>query len=253
MTTATAGRFSVGGVLGTGFEILSKNAVSFGMIALVVTLPSFIYQLINGGSPVTTNTTAAEGGFYVERSILGGDALLAVLIELILRQIAVGAISYGVFQEMRGQRVALADCLRHAVALIFPVVGVAIVSGIAKLLGLILLIVPGLIVAVMLWVAVPVAVVERPGIMRSLSRSAALTKGNRWPVFGVTLLIGVGTLVASFLVNQIFGTATPGAFAAWIVAAATSAFAASVTAVGYTTLRHAKEGISIEEIARVFD
>lgn len=253
MTTATAGQFSVGGVLGTGFEVLSKNAVSFGMIALAVTLPSFIYQLINGATPVTTTTTTGDGGLYVERSILGGDALLAVLIELVLRQVAVGAISYGVFQELRGQRIALADGMRRAITLIFPIIGVAIVSGLAKLLGLILLIVPGLIVSVMLWVAVPVAVVERPGIMRSLSRSADLTKGNRWPVFGIILLIGIGSLVASFLVSQVFGATAPGAFVTWIVAAAISAFAASVIAVGYATLRQTKEGVGIEEIARVFD
>ena len=42
-------------------------------------------------------------------------------------------------------------------------------------------------------------------------------------------------------------------FISWIVAAAIAAFAASVTAVGYTTLRFAKEGVGIDQIAAVFD
>jgi hypothetical protein len=253
MTTASAVHFGVGNVLSQGWDVLSKNLAPFGIIALVVTFPSFLYQLINGAAAVTTDATTADGSFYVGRSVTGGGAFIALLIELILRQVAGGAISYGVFQEMRGQRADLADCLRRAGALVFVVIGVAMVSVIAKILATILLIVPGLIVAAMLWVAVPVAVVERPGVIRSLSRSAVLTKGNRWVVFGIMLLIGLGNMVASFLVDRIVGATAPGAFVSWIVAAAITAYAASVTAVGYCTLRFAKEGVGIDEIARVFD
>jgi len=54
-------------------------------------------------------------------------------------------------------------------------------------------------------------------------------------------------------VARIFGGGTLGSFVSWLVAATISAFAASVTAVGYTTLRFAKEGVGIDEIAAVFD
>ena len=253
MIAASAVHFSVGSVLSQGWDVLSKNLVPFCIIALVVTFPSFLYQLINGAAAVTTDATTADGSFYVGRSVSGGGAFIALLIELVLRQVAIGAISYGVFQEMRGQRADLADCLRRAGALIFVVIGVAIVSVVAKILATILLIVPGLIVAAMLWVAIPVAVVERPGVIQSLARSAALTKGNRWGVFGIMLLIGIGNMVASLLIDRIVGGTAPGAFVSWIVAAAITAYAASVTAVGYCTLRFAKEGVGIEEIAKVFD
>ncbi len=253
MATAGVVHFGVGNVLSQGWDVLSKNLAPFGIIALAVTLPSFVYQLISGAAAVTTEATTGDGGFFVGRSVEGGGAFLAVLIELVLRQVAAGAISYGVFQEMRGQRADLADCLRRAGALAFVVIGVAIVSAVAKILATLLLIVPGLIVATMLWVAVPVAVVERPGVIGSLSRSAVLTKGNRWGVFGIMLLIGIGNWVASYLVERIVGAGAPGAFVSWIVAAAITAYAASVTAVGYCTLRFAKEGVGIEEIAKVFD
>ena len=105
----------------------------------------------------------------------------------------------------------------------------------------------------MLWVAAPVAVVERPGVMESLSRSAVLTKGNRWGVFGTILLIFIGTIVASYLVDWIIGASSYKVYVAWIVAAAITAFEASVTAVGYCMLRFAKEGVGVDEIAKVFD
>jgi hypothetical protein len=253
MTTTGVVHFGVGNVLSQGWDVLSKNLAPFTIIALVVTSPSFLYQLVNGIAPLATNATTTDGTFYVGRTVVGWGAFVALLIEMVLRQVAVGAISYGVFQEMRGQRADFADCLRRAGALIFVVTGVAIVSVIARVLATLLLIIPGLIVATMLWVAIPVAVVERPGVLGSLSRSAVLTKGNRWGVFGIMLLISIGTIVASYLVEQIAGAAAPGAFVAWIVAAAITAYVASVTAVGYCSLRFAKEGVGIDEIAKVFD
>ena len=56
------------------------------------------------------------------------------------------------------------------------------------------LIVPAFIAATMIFVATPVCVVERLGPFKSLRRSAALTKGCRWRVFGMMIamwLIGV--------------------------------------------------------------
>jgi hypothetical protein len=253
MATTSAVYFGVGNVLSQGWDVLSKNLAPFGLIALVVTFPSFLYELVNGAAPVTTNTTTTDGSFYVGRSVTGGGAFIALLIELVLRQVAIGAISYGVFQEMRGQRADVTDCLRRAGGLVFLVIGVAIVSVVAKALATLLLIIPGFIVATMLWVAIPVAVVERPGVMRSLSRSAVLTKGNRWAIFGILLLISIGNMAVSYLVGLVIGAAVPGALVSWVVAAGITAYVASVTAVGYCSLRIAKEGIGIDEIARVFD
>ena len=129
----------------------------------------------------------------------------------------------------------------------------AVVAVVATLAAAILLIVPAFIVATMLWVAVPAAVVERPGVFRSLSRSAFLTKGHRWQIFGVILLIGIGGLAIGYFVERVFGLGALGAILSWAVSAVVSAFAASVTAVGYSALRLAKEGVGIEEIAGVFD
>ena len=51
--------------------------------------------------------------------------------------------------------------------------------------------IPGLIIYTVLWLVVPVAVVERPGIVASLRRSSMLTKGYRWQIFGMVLILGV--------------------------------------------------------------
>jgi hypothetical protein len=256
MTATTATQFSVGGVLGEAFSILMRNIAPFVVISLIVTAPLFVYAYFAGAAVVQTTSDLSGTTVGVSSSIVGVGALAAWLLQIVLTQVAVGAISFGVFQEMRGQRADFGQCVARAIALIFPVLGVSIVTALAIGIGAVLLVVPGLILACMLWVVIPVAVVERPGVFASLSRSGALTKGHRWQIFGIVLIIGIAEMVASYLLARLFagiGGFLLGQLAGWVVAAAGSAYTAVSTAVGYTTLRFAKEGIGIEDIARIFD
>jgi hypothetical protein len=256
MTATTATEFSVGGVLGEAFSILIRNIAPFAIISLIVTAPFFVYAYFVGATVVQTTSDLSGTTVGVSSSIVGGGALAAWLLQVVLTQVAVGAISYGVFQEMRGQRADFGQCVARAIALIFPVLGVSIVTALAIAIGAVLLVVPGVILACMLWVVIPVAVVERPGVFASLSRSGTLTKGHRWQIFGILLLIGIAEGVASYALTRIFGGIGGfllGQLAGWVVTAAGSAYTAVSTAVGYTMLRFSKEGVGIEDIARIFD
>ena len=167
MTGTPAHEFRVGSVLVRGFSILARNVVPFGLLALAFTAPPYIYGLAVE-APSDPTATAGTG----DLAIFAADILL--------RYLLTAALVYGTIRELRGTHASLIECVRRGLGLVFPVVGVAILVGVATGLATLLLIVPGLIVATMLWVAVPVAVVERPGVTRSLSRSAELTKGYRW-------------------------------------------------------------------------
>jgi len=256
MTATTATEFSVGGVLSEAFSILTRNIAPFTIISLIVTAPIFVYAYFAGAAVVQTSSSVSGTTVGVSSSVVGTGALLAWLLQIVLTQVAVGAISFGVFQEMRGQRADFGQCIARAVGLIFPVLGVSIVTALAIGIGAVLLVVPGLIVACMLWVVIPVAVVERPGVFASLSRSGALTKGHRWQIFGIVLIIGIAEMGATYALTRIFssiGGFLLGQLASWVVTAAGSAYTAVSTAVGYTSLRFTKEGIGIEDIARIFD
>ena len=57
--------------------------------------------------------------------------LLLILLLALLGLVATGAITYGVFQQLRGQRASLRDCLRVGLARLFPVLGVALLVRLA--------------------------------------------------------------------------------------------------------------------------
>jgi hypothetical protein len=157
---------------------------------------------------------------------------------------------------MRCQPVSVVQSLKVALGRILPVIGVAITAFLVTVVGFVFLIVPGLFIATMLFVATPVCVVERLGPFASLNRSASLTEGNRWAIFALLVILfvpaslieGVRDTVTEAIGNPIVDFA---ARAGWDTI--WNAFYVVLGVVAYNDLRAAKEGIDTARIAAVFD
>ena len=233
--------FRIGDVFSKAFEIFGRNFLAFVVLALLSNILTFLYlfglvQGIVSGSQQTT-------------------ALVAGLLGLLGSLIATGAIIYGVLQKLRNQDFSVGQSLEIGVRFMLPILAVSILVGLAMILGLILLIVPGLILICMYYVAVPVCVAERPGIVASLSRSAFLTKGYRWRVFGILVVVAIANSLVQYLAGLILAGVGLYAlvFGPLVLTSIVSAFGAVLNGVMYYQLRVAKEGVDIETIARVFD
>ena len=251
MVIAGEEQFRVGAVLGQSFKILIKNIVPFGLLYLAVNAPSSLYAL--------TLVSRIDADKDAGVRFLG-------LAEAFLGLIAAAAITYATVQELRGRRVAFGEFFGRGLAQAGAAIRVALLSGILLILAFIALVVPGLVFYTMWWVAIPVAVIERPGAVASLRRSAWLTAGNRWRVFGLILCFFVLSVLAVILLGALIGAAVVLATGAgeagvdaasiivgWLLTALFMAAQAVLTAVSYYHLRVAKEGIGIDDIAAVFD
>jgi len=247
MAQETGSAFSVGSALERGFVIYFRNFVTFSVIALLVIIPYILLLVL-----------ISQGQIEFDQSLM---TLVLLLLNLLLTYLATAAIAYGTFKAMQGQHAGIGDCLSHGLAVVFPVLGVAILSALAVFLGLVLLIVPGFIVLTILWVAIPAVVVERPGVTKAMGRSAELTKGNRWRVFGIIVILMLINAGTGMIVNVPFtaGGAPTSSSLAWnaglsgFLAAFQTALAAVMATVVYHDLRVAKEGIGVADIAKVFD
>ncbi len=254
---ATVPEFRIGNVLGRAFSILIKNFVPFGLLSLAVLLPAYVFAVV--AEPTyflkMTNPMSQTENVWLDAAVGIAESLLGYIVT--------AAIVFGTFQELRGHHADLGDCIRRGLALILPVVGIAILVGLSVGIGTILFVIPGFIMMTMFWVAIPVAVVERPGVGASLSRSMALTSGYRWRIFGLVLIlyvillaIGVGlALVLGILADSFSQTALiwGGLILNLVVMAFFTALSAVVSTVGYHDLRAVKEGIDVDQIAAVFD
>jgi hypothetical protein len=81
------------------------------------------------------------------------------------------------------------------------ILGLSIIMGLGIGFALVLLIVPGIILALRWAVAVPVAVLENKGVGDSLARSTQLTEGNRWRIFVIWVLFFILTISVVGLVQ----------------------------------------------------
>ena len=90
------------------------------------------------------------------------------------------------------------------------VVAVSIMSGILIVLGALLLLIPGILIAVWTVVAVPVAAIEGLKNSSALARSRDLTRGHFWHVLGTMLLawiIVMGLLFGlAIALGMVFGS-----------------------------------------------
>jgi hypothetical protein len=138
----------------------------------------------------------------------------------------------------------------------FPVILLALLMGVLFMLGFMLLIVPGLILITMWFVSTPACVVERTGPWTSLKRSAALTKGHRWKIFGLMILLIIVSLIVAGLLQLVlpqFGSTILVLLGTLLWGALWTAYYSIAVVMTYNDLRVAKEGIDIEQIASVFD
>jgi hypothetical protein len=192
-----------------------------------------------------------------------GLALAAGAGSLVLWVVEVGAVTYGAVRWLNGERAPLARMVGVGFRRGLPVVGTGFLVWLVTIAGFFLLLVPGVLFLVAACVAIPAAVVERPGLVGAIRRSFDLTRGSRWALFAAGLVIGVLQAVLSAVVQAaflLFAAVIPPAwaFGATMVASQVGNALFSVLpivaiAVCYHDLRLAKEGADTAELARVFE
>jgi hypothetical protein len=241
--TGAPAAIRVGDILADSLRLFLARAVPFIGLSLIAYAPGFIFGLaITASSPGPSSA-----------GVLG---FITIIIRLACSSLANAAIIYGVVQELRGRGFTFSDSLRIGFGRMGAVVGLSLLVGLLVGLAAILLLVPGLIVWCVYAVAVPVCVVESLGLRASMTRSSFLTKGNRWRIFGIFVLILIASIVVGAIIGFIAGK-TGGIHlvqvASFLIEAVVGSFNAVAVGVLYYQLRVAREGADIEKIASVFD
>jgi hypothetical protein len=232
----TEGEFRIGSVLNRTWSVLSRNFLTFFLVTGIADLPDVLFSNV-GHSRVMT--------------------VIAVFVSGVMGRLSQAVVLYRAFQEMRGERVSIFRSFQVGWRRFLPNLGLAICAGLLTMLATALLVIPGVIVFLMLFVATPACVVERLGPFDSMDRSAQLTKGHRWKILGMLLLMGIPAVVIIVLFEGIAEVAGGGL----ILSAACELTWNAIVDAGYAMLviatyhdlRVAKEGVDTAQIASVFE
>jgi hypothetical protein len=239
----SANDFRLGRVFSRAYSICSRNFLTFGLVMLIANAPSIF---LTRGTIDFTQMQGRSTGTLVTANILG----------LVLGQLALATVLYASFQDMSGRPVDLLESAKVGLRRFVWVILMLLLLGLGVGIGFVFFIVPGLILLTMWFVAIPVCVVERLGPIGSLGRSRKLTKGYRWKILGLVLLLYLIGIFASLFVGgtlTALGGTPLAVIGALIWSAIWGTFASVVIVVTYHDLRVAKEGVDTEQIISVFD
>lgn len=246
MATAAGERFDIGRVAALTFGVIARNPLLFGGVALLLAgLPAFAI------ASAEFRTAFVPGGLFA--GFL--PFLFTTFITLVLGALMQAILVMATLQDLSGQRVDIAACARRVLVMFFPLVGLTILMWLGVGAAAILLIVPGVIVYIMWFVAVPALVEERRGVIAALGRSRELTAGARWQIFGLVVAFVILSLLFG-VVPSLLGFLSLGSLAETILQAAmsmlTSLIASAGVAATYVELRTVKEGTNVDALAAIF-
>lgn len=259
-------KLDIGRVIQEAFGVLSRNLVTYAVLALVLSgLPTAIFAFFQlNALRDDTGAISAAGMFNAD---YWTTALLAWLASLICSAILQGALIYATVQDLNGQRPSIGDCLATGLRNFLPVLAVTILFVLALMFGVVLLIVPAIMIACAWCVAVPSLVADRTGIFGAFSRAAELTRGNRWRIFALGIVLWIVLVVVGLVFNAITGVAIFGPDAINTMERALSplalglsvirgtigaAIGATLVAALYVELRRLRDGLGPQGLAEIF-
>jgi hypothetical protein len=242
--------FRLGSVIVRSASILRRHLPTFVIVSLMANLPILLF------SPEITDPLGFEDFSAPPRSAFGN--LLWVMFEFVsmgvLGNFAQAVIIHRAFQDMRLRgAVSLIESLNVGLRQFGPLIGLAF-AAVFVVVGL-LLVVPGIILATIWFAALPVCIIEQLGLSASLRRSHELTKGHRWKLFGLMLLLLIPTIVGLGVGYLLSAAAMPvaGTVGTLLFDTVATACTAAALIVTYHELRVIKEGADFEQVAVVFD
>ena len=247
-----------GSIIADTFNILFRNFLAVMIMGFFPSL-AFIFleaSIVSWDYALFDEADAGEVGF--------GLTILLIVLEVVLNGLITALLVQIAYDAKLGRPMTIGAYVNRTRAVIMPIFYVSIAVGILVGLGALALVLPGLWLLAVFYVAVPAVVMEEEHAMDAMERSSSLTKEYRWPIVGIIILmyilvIGValgGAAVIGLVVDAIgAGLLAHGVSAVFLscVIALTSGFLAVSAALVYARLRQIKEGVGVDELASVFE
>lgn len=280
-------KFRIGRVFSNSFAVIGRNlGLLVGLAALFSALPALVLNLWNYRNFANLDFASPE----TDPSAFLGNSLISTafgLIYFVLALLFQSSLVRATIEDLNGKRPAIGDCVQIALRCIFPTLGIGLVVFLTAFLAMVVmmfvagilipvfgtaiafvafmaLLVPGIMLLLGVSVSVPVLIQERLGVFGSMSRSRALTKGSRWSLFGLLLIMLLAAIAIQMAFALVFGLAFAltgslstvglivGAIGSSVVSTVVATVISVAIAVSYVELRQVKEGTSVDELAEIF-
>jgi hypothetical protein len=180
---------STGELLDRTFHLYRNHFILFVGITAIPQLVILLLHLLGAAVAVSGRIT----GVLV-------TALITALANLVALEVSHAATVMAVSDLHLDRPATIGSSYGGAKRSMPRVIWISILVGIAIGIASLFFVIPGIYLALAWSLAIPVTVLEGGGLNASTTRSKELTKGTRWRIFVIYLLLVVLTLVVSFII-----------------------------------------------------
>lgn len=190
---------SVGELLSTTVALFMRHSGLFLSVTLLVVAPVIV--LVEGvwGKALRDGPHAHPSG--------GAAAVLTLLTVLVIPPLVTGLHAVIVRDLGEGRVLGVGEALRLAAPRFPAAVGAIVLFAAGVMVGLLLIVIPGIWLSARWYFAAQAAVLEGTSPSTSLQRSAALVDGRWWATFGAlvaaALTFGVAGAIAQAVANAV--------------------------------------------------
>ncbi len=251
-TPAPGKKIEIGRVISRGVDAVRRNLLPFAGLALLcggvsAALSEYAVPRLMAGTRFADSYWAYIVPGLVADFVVG-NFLAAILVRSSILHLSDGRPDVG------GSALVVLRLL--APLLLLSLLATSIIAA-----GLVLLIVPGIIFYLALIVAVPVLIVERPGIVGALHRSVELTSGSKGEILllvlieiAVTVVLAAASIPFADLDAAWYDPLTPAEAIVYALMLSASTLISSMLAASlYVELRTVREGATTARLAATFE
>lgn len=250
----------IGQTIDAAINLYTKNAVQLWQLVALVIIPIEIVEVILRRVTLPSDVFLHNGTLYTHgaTSTSASDVALIVvgLLGLFGQLLATGSVFKLQLDAYLGRPHEIRESLAFAFARhrLLSLLWVGVIATLMVIVGLILLIIPGVYMFVAVSVAVPVLLLEGQRGMAAISRSMTLVSGRWWQTFGRLLVGLIMYVVAVFAIGAIAGAIAHGTsnvtlyevingLVGAVISIVLAPFIAALVTVVYIDLRVRKEGV----------
>jgi len=188
---------SIERVFGRAFGTIRANPLAtLGISFLFSAVPTVAINVAVQGRQADLLTRVGMWG-------LVAFGIVMVVIGIVISAITQGALVRATVAHSRGRESSFAESASAGLGVVIPLFLTSLLSALGIGLAMILLIVPGIMLYCAWVVATPAVVEERLWPFEALGRSSELTRGARWKVFAILLILMICYWVLSGVVGAL--------------------------------------------------
>ncbi len=214
----TTRELSLGEILEMTFDVYQRDfSKYFGMFMVVGVITGiliayvrqvFVISMLQPNATPQQISTWFSSFFASVLPLLFGIALVSIVFSSIVQAATIKLAS----ERIEKGQARLGSSISFALSKLLSIWALSIVVGIIVIIGIVALIIPGIILAIMFSLALPVLIIENTGVADSMGRSRTLVSQRWGKSLAVYLVLGIIVLVASGIVGLLtapFGILSP--------------------------------------------